>query len=217
MTMTQRVGTLVAATLLSVAGGLVPMAGAQEAPGTQRPAAKPASGMGEGIKVHGHWTIEVRNPDGSVASVHKFENALVRKTQFSQAHIDTGDSALRLMLLGFSQGPPNWDIALADGTNAGVRGWFRGGPCEGTFAEAAAGVCIARATAAVSPSGDFQLNANITAGPGAGQDGRRIGVVGTRVWLDGITLAIFTAHELSPALTVTPGQIVQVTVVISFS
>ena len=31
----------------------------------------------EGIKVHGHWTIEVRNPDGSLASHREFENSLV--------------------------------------------------------------------------------------------------------------------------------------------
>ena len=30
----------------------------------------------EGIEVHGHWTIEVRNPDGSLVDSHEFENAL---------------------------------------------------------------------------------------------------------------------------------------------
>lgn len=36
----------------------------------------PAPGMREGIKVHGDWTIELRNPDGSLASHHEFKNAL---------------------------------------------------------------------------------------------------------------------------------------------
>src|SRR5579863_9178362 len=31
----------------------------------------------EGIQVHGHWTIEVKNPDGIVASHTEFENSLV--------------------------------------------------------------------------------------------------------------------------------------------
>jgi len=31
---------------------------------------------GDGIAVHGHWTIDVRNPDGKLASHHEFENAL---------------------------------------------------------------------------------------------------------------------------------------------
>lgn len=34
-------------------------------------------GPHEGIKIHGHWSIVIKNPDGSVASRHEFENALV--------------------------------------------------------------------------------------------------------------------------------------------
>jgi hypothetical protein len=36
----------------------------------------PGSAPQEGIKVHGHWTIEVRNPDGSIAERREFENAV---------------------------------------------------------------------------------------------------------------------------------------------
>jgi hypothetical protein len=35
---------------------------------------KPGS---EGIKVHGHWIMDVKNPDGSIAQHRDFENALV--------------------------------------------------------------------------------------------------------------------------------------------
>lgn len=42
-----------------------------------RAAGKPTGGQQEGIKVHGHWVIEVRNPDGSLVKRHEFENALV--------------------------------------------------------------------------------------------------------------------------------------------
>src|SRR5271168_3514589 len=42
-----------------------------------RPAAKlPAKSPHEGITVHGHWTIDVKNPDGTVASHHEFENSI---------------------------------------------------------------------------------------------------------------------------------------------
>jgi len=41
------------------------------------PAAKSDGGLATGIKVKGWWTIEVRNPDGKVASHTEFENALV--------------------------------------------------------------------------------------------------------------------------------------------
>ncbi len=33
-------------------------------------------GQSEGIKVHGHWIIEVRNPDGKVVERREFENSL---------------------------------------------------------------------------------------------------------------------------------------------
>jgi hypothetical protein len=33
-------------------------------------------GSHEGIKVHGHWTIEVRNPDGTLVTHREFENSL---------------------------------------------------------------------------------------------------------------------------------------------
>jgi hypothetical protein len=36
----------------------------------------PAKGQHEGIAVHGHWTIVVKNPDGKVVSRQEFENAL---------------------------------------------------------------------------------------------------------------------------------------------
>lgn len=34
------------------------------------------SGRQEGIKVHGHWTIEVREPDGTLVTRREFQNAL---------------------------------------------------------------------------------------------------------------------------------------------
>ena len=35
----------------------------------------------ESVQVHGHWTIEVRNPDGTLVEVRKFDNALVAGSQ----------------------------------------------------------------------------------------------------------------------------------------
>ena len=44
----------------------------------QAPVSPGGSGGGpkEGIKVHGHWTIEVRQPDGTLLTRHDFENAV---------------------------------------------------------------------------------------------------------------------------------------------
>jgi hypothetical protein len=37
----------------------------------------PAAAAQEGIKVHGDWTIVVRNEDGTIAARHEFKNALL--------------------------------------------------------------------------------------------------------------------------------------------
>ncbi len=43
----------------------------------QAPKAAPSGGPHEGIQVHGHWVIEVKNPDGTLAEKREFENAYV--------------------------------------------------------------------------------------------------------------------------------------------
>ncbi|HSP63214.1 MAG TPA: hypothetical protein VLQ90_09555, partial [Pyrinomonadaceae bacterium] len=40
------------------------------------PAVESKGGQKEGIKVHGHWTIDVRNPDGTLVTHREFENDL---------------------------------------------------------------------------------------------------------------------------------------------
>jgi len=50
-----------------------------------------APAASDGIKVHGDWTLTVSNPDGSVDSVHEFENEFVP---------ETGSAILMWALLG---------------------------------------------------------------------------------------------------------------------
>lgn len=38
--------------------------------------AKPNDASHQGIKIHGHWKIDIKNPDGSLASTHEFENRM---------------------------------------------------------------------------------------------------------------------------------------------
>lgn len=61
---------------------LIPNVNAQEAPKAQqeRPPATPRSeGVPqEGIKVHGLWVIEVKNPDGGLVERREFENELMK-------------------------------------------------------------------------------------------------------------------------------------------
>jgi hypothetical protein len=65
------------AMVLSTAGISYAQSSAMPAKTPALPAAKPpAKGESEGIKVHGHWIIEVKNPDGKVTAHREFENAI---------------------------------------------------------------------------------------------------------------------------------------------
>ncbi len=66
-------------------------------------------GPHEGIRVHGHWTIVVKNEDGTVASRNEFENALV-----TTGTVDGGDAMLSA-ILSRNLTPGRWLIKL-DGT-----------------------------------------------------------------------------------------------------
>lgn len=60
--------------LLWVYAGNASNLGAQTPPTAE--ASSPAGAHQEGIKVHGHWTIDVRDPDGTLVTHREFENAL---------------------------------------------------------------------------------------------------------------------------------------------
>jgi hypothetical protein len=63
----------------------------------------------EGIKVHGHWTIDIRNPDGTLVSHREFENALV---------IGQGDLQLASVLSRNGQ-MGTWGVILTNPAGAG--------------------------------------------------------------------------------------------------
>jgi hypothetical protein len=58
-----------------------------------------ADGQVEGIKVHGHWTIEVRDPDGSLVERQEFDNAL-----------DPAGNGILTRILGRVQSVGNWQV-----------------------------------------------------------------------------------------------------------
>ena len=72
-----RVATAVFLTLLlgGFYPGAVSSANAQTA--KKETASSRGGGQKEGIKVHGHWTIDVRNPNGTLVTHYEFENGLV--------------------------------------------------------------------------------------------------------------------------------------------
>ena len=60
-------------------------------------ASEPEPAPSDGIQVHGHWTVTVTNPDGTVDAVHEFENAL------SGTNGHNGAQALGILLAGETQ------------------------------------------------------------------------------------------------------------------
>jgi hypothetical protein len=87
-------------------------------PAQAAPPSKPApKGTHEGITVHGHWTIEVRNPDGKVVSHTEFENSLA----------PDGSVNLTSLLLG-NFVPGGYEVTLY---NASASSAYLSGPCQG--------------------------------------------------------------------------------------
>jgi len=69
----------------------VPLVSDQASPSSRGPL--------EGITVHGHWTIVVRNADGSIVSRQEFENALITT---SLPGGESGGSLLSAVVLSLS-------------------------------------------------------------------------------------------------------------------
>jgi hypothetical protein len=152
-----------------------------------------------GIKVHGHWTIDVKNPDGSVASHREFENALAG-----------GGTLLSRILANPDTTAFGWAVLL-----------------EGSIPSL---TIVTPAVAAVLPAGFVPSSANLTASvdPTSGQlllqgsasatAAGAIGAVVTDLYFGNQGAnGSFTSRTLTQVINVQVGQIVQVTVAISFS
>ena len=72
-------------------------------------AKQPGTGTHESVTVHGHWVIDVRNPDGSLAQHRDFENSLESSAQGTLAGLIGGQFSMGNMMIamGYSgaQGP----------------------------------------------------------------------------------------------------------------
>jgi hypothetical protein len=180
--------------------------------------AKPSGGPREGVKVHGHWTIDVRNPDGTLASHRDFENSL----QLTGAAVLVGT-------LDRSNVTGLWQVALFTASAPG--------PCN------SGKTCYIGESAEVYPVDSRNLT--VTSGPTIGSlvlTGS-VTVVGSGTFLNVATLIdvclaggsptsctsasansvgtqLFTNAAFLPNMPNVPvvaGQLVQVTVMISFS
>jgi hypothetical protein len=64
-----------------------------------------AQAPAQGIKVHGHWVIEVRNADGTLAGHREFENALVLDGQRALAFLLRGGEQVNFWWVSLYSSP----------------------------------------------------------------------------------------------------------------
>lgn len=208
----RRIVTALAACL---ATGLVlsARAAAQQSP-------EPPSSATEAITVHGHWVIEVRNPDGTLATRREFNNALLPQGGASLAQ-----------LLGRSISMGLWRVRL-DSTSGD-------GPCD---AGGAAALCLLQEpsdsetlptfykTLAVEVSEQNEL---VLRGTATAQRDGEIDLVHARLFRCtpdlppndpascqqtlGNVFRGFTETTLGSPVSVATGQVILVTVTMSFS
>jgi hypothetical protein len=174
---------------------------------------RPQNNRSESVGVHGHWTIEVRNRDGSLARRHEFKNALQNDGARALVDVLAGTLAFGPMSVILSGSPS---------------------PCGGGRGGAASCVITPIAATQSQPVGALVLTGSVTA-----DNNGTINLVQTRTHTECgpgptgppgsgqcATLnlpLVFTAHSFdTPGSPIAPipvvtGQIIQVTVMLSFS
>jgi hypothetical protein len=192
-------GTRALAVMLSLVLGIAAAGGAAE-PGPGAPA--------DGIKVHGHWTIEVRNPDGSLVSHHEFENALMAAGAVNLARF-----------LGRVNSPGLWTVLLLSLADPPLSPYSI--ISENRHSDPTGGDL----TVSVPTSGPNR-DKLVLSGSFTSPDARSIFRVNCDVTLcatgspacqPGTLTGNFSVRELGSMIPVQAGQIVQVAVVFSFS
>ena len=187
-------------------------------------ASAPGGGPQEGIKVHGEWTIEVRNPDGTVAARREFQNAYL------------AGSVILPRLLGRQISPGPWVVTLGDSTGSNPQACAtatkndRCGLYEGASGVVLSGVATASTTLSVSVVAVGQrrllLSGSFTASAAANINEASTSLTtcpattapATSCSPQGAPILSFstTAQGAFQPVSVVPGQIVQVTVAFSF-
>ena len=183
-------------------------------------AAAEQKGTSEGIKVHGHWTIEVRNADGTLGSRREVENALVV--------MDIGGSSLLAGLLANYYSDPIWLISLyGPNINGSPTGPCRHDnnpqwPCHiaeerlpfsGTEYSRNLVLDLPLVGMQHRPQGTLALSGSTT----AVYDTSIVRVDSSCYVAAKNHFNAFTGKSLTPAIEVRAGQIIQVRVVFSFS
>lgn len=183
------------------------------------PVRKSDGGPKEGIKVHGHWTIDVRNPDGTLVSHREFENALA----------DGGEPLVYMLMRIMKAG--EWQVILKGGVLGDNSPCVFNGtvsPCfiyeTSTLQQVVEGPAQFK-TLTIGTQGELPQIQAILRGTMTASRAGLIAEVFTnlrtcpvdRVGLCDTSGYTFTSTTITPAVNVANGQIVQITVALSFS
>jgi hypothetical protein len=214
---------------------------------TTSPATESKGGQKEGIKVHGHWTIDVRNPDGKLVTHREFENALdsegaIFLSEFLGRQYDVFSGKTGFWYIGLlvplPAGPSPWSTGqnglIFDQNDPSFQGAVGPGYSRNLFLCIGGHSCVNHEGAPLPapPLGTLILGGNISA-----DSNGTIVAVSTAIGACGtdsrgpfcFTQHRFTHHPLPPNVLglcppnsqcevhVVAGQIIQVTVTISFS
>jgi len=172
-------------------------------------------GRHEGIKVHGHWTIEVRNPDGLLATHREFENSFTGSGAFILASILAGTA---------TSGP--WEVWLGSSIFSGPSPWLSAGAGNDPFNSDGGAVIVPSTLAPFAPPGT-SFFPNLTVSNSGGQvvltgsaipaQNGGIGEVFTYIGYCGNSTSPLSCVQASPnfreftAVVLQPNQVVQVT------
>jgi hypothetical protein len=210
-----RIHGIVAALALAIGGAAIGQAQSNPSP---RPAAEHPvrKGGSEGIKVNGYWTIEVKNPDGTIASHTEFENALQASGMLGLAALLAGNSAsggLGIMLNG-----AHWILQNFIAAHGYTSLQLSGGPepvIPPESVDSPCGICLF-APSSNSYLGSFGVatKSNLSmSGPTLGSSGAFQGAAQVRLTVDFTANANAPINDVETVLTscfpnITPGSCV---------
>ncbi len=174
---------------------------------------------GEGINVHGHWTIEVRDPDGRLVEHREFENALSPNGDIVLARIIAGISTIGHWQLVIDSsvvgnGPCGQACLILESSDPETGGTlFRTLTVDAPLIGANVGKLVLSGSATATNNGEVNVvrTVNGYCEPTLAPSTNCVGAA-SRVFNTAITFA-----SISPAVSVSAGQQILVTVVIGFS
>jgi hypothetical protein len=183
------------------------------------------NGKTEGIKVHGHWMIEVRNPDGTVVTHREFENSLIPRGAYLLASILGRQNTVSLWLLTLGSTTTGTPQPCVTTTGIQTSCTIFEPAWAGT---AAAGTYFTNLSVSVSNAGSLVLSGTAVAGQNGTIDQVQsidyvcaASVSPATCYSNNTTSIVasytFTQATVTPAVNVSYGQTVAVTVTFTFA